>query len=207
MIVAAMRTEIQANNISRCLMVQKGYKSNYMTRMTDTILIPAWVDGTLTPVKKLDAHLRGLRHKAVSIFVMNSGRILIQQRAFHKYHTPGLWANTCCTHPAWNEAAETCAARRLNEELGIKNLDCIHRAQLEYRADVGGNMIEHEVVDVFVADAPDDMNIAPNPDEVHNVRWVTPAALQRELKQTPRLFTPWLHIYMTEHFDRIIVSK
>ena len=57
--------------------------------MTDQILIPAWVDGTLQPVEKLDVHLRGLKHKAVSIFVINEGRILIQQRALHKYHTPG----------------------------------------------------------------------------------------------------------------------
>ncbi|MDG1801382.1 MAG: isopentenyl-diphosphate delta-isomerase, partial [Paracoccaceae bacterium] len=65
------------------------------------IIIPAWVDGMLQPVEKLDAHLRGLRHKAVSIFVISGDYILIQQRAMCKYHTPGQWANTCCTHPDW----------------------------------------------------------------------------------------------------------
>ena len=66
-------------------------------------VIPAWVDGVLTPVEKLLVHQKGLKHKAISVFVMNKGRVLLQQRAMCKYHTPGLWANTCCTHPNWNE--------------------------------------------------------------------------------------------------------
>ena len=96
--------------------------------MTKPILIPAWVDGKLTPVEKLHAHTHGLKHQAVSVFVMNRGRILLQQRAAHKYHTPNLWANTCCTHPDWAEDPAQCATRRLDEELGIKGLDCAHRA-------------------------------------------------------------------------------
>mgnify|MGYP000005520790 CR=1 FL=1 len=84
-----------------------------------TIMIPAWENGELQPVEKLDAHVRGLKHKAVSIFVMNRGRVLIQQRAMDKYHTPGLWANTCCTHPVWDEADAACALRRLREEFGF----------------------------------------------------------------------------------------
>lgn len=175
--------------------------------MTDLILIPTWIDGKLTPVEKLDVHLRGLRHKAVSVFVMNQGRILIQQRALHKYHTPGLWANTCCTHPNWDEPTLECAARRLDDELGITGLSCTFRAQLEYRADVGGGMIEHEVVDVFTAQASNDISITPNPDEVHDIRWIEADTLQEELATSPGLFTPWLNIYMTRHFDKIVVSK
>ena len=84
--------------------------------------IPAWIDGTLTPVDKLDAHKRGLRHKAVSVFVTRGDTVLIQRRAMVKYHTPGLWANTCCTHPDWDEPSLSCAHRRLDEELGITGL-------------------------------------------------------------------------------------
>ena len=76
--------------------------------MTD-VVIPAWVNGTLHPVEKLEAHKRGLKHKAVSVFVIAGNAVLIQQRAAHKYHTPRLWANTCCTHPKWDEAPKTCA--------------------------------------------------------------------------------------------------
>ena len=96
-----------------------------------TIMIPTWVNGELTPVEKLEAHVRGLRHKAVSVFVLKGDAVLMQQRAMGKYHTPGLWANTCCTHPEWDEAPLDCAQRRLNEELGITGLTPKHRHHLE----------------------------------------------------------------------------
>ena len=63
------------------------------------IMIPAWVDGVLTPVEKLEVHQRGLRHKAISVFILRGTEVLLQRRALEKYHTPGLWANACCTHP------------------------------------------------------------------------------------------------------------
>ena len=115
--------------------------------------IPAWVDGALAPMDKLDVHLKGVRHKAVSVFVLDGPRVLIQRRALGKYHTPGLWANTCCTHPHWNEAPRDCALRRLSQELGIDGLDPQPVDRVEYRADVGGGMVEHEVVDIFIAQA------------------------------------------------------
>ena len=105
----------------------------------------------MTPFEKLAAHQQGLRHLAVSVFVMRAGEILIQRRALGKYHTPGLWANTCCTHPNWGEAPLDCAHRRLNEELGITGLALDHRGQVEYRADVGGGLIEHELVHSLIS--------------------------------------------------------
>ena len=66
-------------------------------------MIPTWVGGDLVALDKLEAHQRGLLHKAVSVFVLCGDDLLIQQRALGKYHTPGLWANTCCTHPHWGE--------------------------------------------------------------------------------------------------------
>ncbi|MFK7837144.1 MAG: isopentenyl-diphosphate Delta-isomerase [Sulfitobacter sp.] len=168
------------------------------------IMIPAWVNGTLTPVEKLAAHQRGLRHLAISVFVIRDGAILIQQRSLGKYHTPGLWANTCCTHPEWNEDAMACAHRRVNEELGITGLMLHHRGQVEYRADVGNGLIEHEVVEVFIAQATDAMPLVPNPDEVMDTRWVTPANLAQEIANTPEKFTPWLRIYLDKHHEMIL---
>ena len=169
-----------------------------------TILIPAWRDGTLTPVEKLQAHRSGLRHKAVSVFVRRGNDILIQRRALSKYHTPGLWANTCCTHPDWGEAAPACALRRLDEELGITGLAPQFRQQLEYRAQVGADMIEHEVVDVFVADAGDDLAVTPNAAEVMAIRWLDLATLRAEMNDQPDRFTPWLHIYLRDHAETIL---
>lgn len=166
--------------------------------------IPAWIDNRLTPVDKLAAHVQGLRHKAVSVFVRHEDHILLQRRAMGKYHTPGLWANTCCTHPHWNEAPRDCALRRLHEELGIDGLDPVFREQLEYRADVGGGMVEHEVVDVFVAEADAGLVLRPDPDEVMQTRWITLPDLQAEIAADPARFTPWLRIYLERHLDGIL---
>ena len=170
-------------------------------------MIPAWVDGRLTPVGKLEVHQRGLRHKAVSVFVTEGSRVLIQRRAMGKYHTPGLWANTCCTHPRWDEDPASCAVRRLREELGIAGLFPAFADQIEYRADVGSGLIEHELVDVFVAEAQPGLKVAPNPDEVMEVRWVDLYDLSAEVLRNPERFTPWVRIYMTEHIDRIFGAR
>jgi isopentenyl-diphosphate delta-isomerase len=166
-------------------------------------LIPAWVGGVLMPVDKMAVHRRGLRHKAISVFVMRAGQILLQRRALGKYHTPGLWANTCCTHPHWGEDDLTCATRRLDEELGIRDLTLRDVREIEYRAAVGPDMVEHEVVRLFVAEAPAGMAPEPNPDEVCDTRWIEPATLQAELARWPERFTPWLRIYMRDHADAL----
>ncbi|ETX29653.1 isopentenyl-diphosphate Delta-isomerase [Roseivivax isoporae] len=168
-----------------------------------TIEIPAWIDGRLVPVEKLAAHRRGLRHKAVSVFVLDGDRVLLQRRATGKYHTPGLWANTCCTHPHWGEDAATCARRRLGEELGIPGLSLTRRDVVEYRADVGGGLTEHEVVDLFTAEADADLHVAPDPEEVMATEWVALDALRRDVAARPGRYTPWLRIYLEDHAERI----
>ncbi len=166
-------------------------------------MIPAWIDGVLTPVEKLRAHREALRHMAVSVFVMRGTHTLIQRRALSKYHTPGLWANTCCTHPFWQEPPADCARRRLREELGIAGLDPDHRDQVEYRAEVGGGLTEHEVVDIYTAEAQDDLTLSLNPAEVAEALWIHLQDLVAEVARRPERFTPWLCIYLTDHMDRI----
>ncbi|MEM9708954.1 MAG: isopentenyl-diphosphate Delta-isomerase [Pseudomonadota bacterium] len=166
-------------------------------------MIPAWVDGVLQPVEKLAVHQRGLRHKAVSVFVMAGEKLLLQQRALGKYHTPGLWANTCCTHPKWEEEPGICAVRRLDEELGISGLDLTHRGQVEYRADVGGGLIEHEVVEIYAAEATENLKVTPNPDEVEAYRWTHIDELRRDVVARAALYTPWLRIYLDRHSELI----
>lgn len=170
--------------------------------MTD--LIPAWIDGVLTPVDKLEVHQRGLRHKAVSVFVLAGSKVLIQQRALTKYHTPGLWANTCCTHPDWDEIPDDCAVRRLGQELGITGLDLSHRGQVEYRADVGNGLTEHELVDVYVGQSTESLAVALNPMEVMATRWADMDTLADEISLAPQAFTPWLQIYLAEHRAQIL---
>jgi isopentenyl-diphosphate Delta-isomerase len=169
-----------------------------------TAHIPAWIDGKLCPVGKLETHQRGLRHPAVSVMIMSGSQMLIQRRALGKYHTPGLWANACCTHPFWGEDPQLCAERRLDEELGIDGLTLNHRANLEYRADVGNGLIEHEVVDLFVAWPDASLRITPNPEEVMDWRWVEIEALANEIEASPTDFTPWFKIYLNDYAETLI---
>ena len=166
-------------------------------------LIPAWIDGSLAPVPKLAVHRMGLRHKAVSVFVTRGAAVLIQRRALAKYHSAGLWANTCCTHPHWSESAAACARRRLGEELGITGQDLVWRDRLEYRAAVGEGMTEHEVVDIFTAEARADLGVSPDPREVMETAWIDVADLAAEVAAQPEVFTPWLRIYLDRSRDRI----
>ncbi|MEQ8899635.1 MAG: isopentenyl-diphosphate Delta-isomerase [Roseovarius sp.] len=168
-----------------------------------SVMIPTWVGGDLVAVEKLEVHRRGLRHKAVSVFVMCGERVLLQRRALGKYHTPGLWANTCCTHPHWGEEPAECARRRLDEELGISGLRLSYRDRVEYRADVGGGLIEHEVVDIFTADVASPIPVQPDPDEVMEVEWCAMDDLRARIADDPSRFTPWLRIYLEEHRAQI----
>ena len=168
-----------------------------------TEMIPAFLDGTLVPVEKLEVHRRGLRHLAISVFVMRGHDLLLQRRAAGKYHTPGLWTNTCCTHPHWGEDPMACAQRRLREELGISGLQLRPRDKIEYRADVGNGLTEHELVEILLAEAPADLPVTPNPDEVGAVRWIGLPDLDRELQRWPERFTPWMRIYMARHREQI----
>lgn len=168
--------------------------------------IPAYIGGHLCPVDKLEVHRLGLKHPAISVFVMRQGKILMQRRALGKYHTPGLWTNTCCTHPHWGEAAAQCARRRLSEELGITGLSLRHAGVVEYRADVMGGLTEHEVVDLFTADAPADMAITLDPDEVAEIAWLEREDLLADLQARPERYTPWMRIYMRDHRSMIFAE-
>ena len=152
--------------------------------------IPAWIGGVLTPVDKLDAHHRGLRHKAVSVFVMHGGALLLQRRALGKYHTPGLWANTCCTHPEPGEGVVAAGARRLDEELGF-TCDLVDVGTFTYTAtDPSSGLVERELDHVLVgrSDGPVD----PDPAEVSETRWISVDDLRTEMAEHPDTFTPWL---------------
>lgn len=166
------------------------------------IIIPAIrTDGSLYPVEKLQAHIDGLFHLAVSVFVFDGDALLIQRRAKTKYHCGGLWANTCCTHPYWDETVKASAHRRLGEELGF-SLPLCERQIVEYSADVGNGLHEHEKVTMFVADADrSTLDIRPNPLEVEAVRWATARELHDEIEREPEAFTPWFRIYVERFPD------
>ncbi|QLF68485.1 isopentenyl-diphosphate delta-isomerase [Peteryoungia desertarenae] len=165
--------------------------------MNQPIVIPAVArDGSLYPIEKMKAHVDGVLHLAVSVFVFDGDLLLIQKRASGKYHCGGQWANTCCSHPHWSESVEDCAERRLSEELGFA-VPLTRHETVEYAADVGSGLKENERVTLFSAQVDRRrLDVVPNPEEVEAVQWVAPRNLYRAVAETPDAFTPWFRIYL-----------
>ena len=154
---------------------------------------------------KLEAHRQGWRHRAISVCVLDpQGRMLLQQRALDKYHSGGLWTNACCTHPRAGEAVADAARRRLKEELGV-DCDLKFLTRTHYRADVGGGLIEDEVVHLFVAayDGP----VTPDPREVAAFDWVSQAELRARIAAHPERYTYWFRHYMNQYAEAMFSGR
>lgn len=154
------------------------------------------------PVEKLDAHKRNVQHIAISIFVFHGDKLLVQQRAATKYHSGGLWANSVCSHPRWDESEADCATRRLQEELGW-TVPLEKFGQIDYSARVGW-LYENEQVHCFYGHFNDACDTDKfNRDEVAAVRWATIDEVVAEIDETPECFSAWFRIYMSDHLDTI----
>lgn len=167
------------------------YNLNMMMRVQDVLLVNE-NDEPQGTMEKMEAHQKGLLHRAFSVFVFDrSGRMLLQQRALGKYHGGGLWTNTCCSHPYPDEAVADAATRRLQEELGFTT-------QLQpvfaftYRADVENGLIEHEFDHVFAGEYEGPMNL--NPEEVAACRYLEMEEIENMLGAQPESFTAWFRI-------------
>ncbi|MFW5833532.1 MAG: isopentenyl-diphosphate Delta-isomerase [Pseudomonadota bacterium] len=160
-------------------------------------------DGRAFAIEKLDAHRRGVRHVAVSAFVFDGDRLLLQRRALGKYHSGGQWANSCCSHPAWGESPAACVHRRVREELGL-DLAFDEVGTFDYAAAVGNGLVENEAVHLFRAEV-DRRTLVPRPadDEVMDLRWMTTAELQADIARQPQRYTPWLGLYLEEAWPLI----
>ena len=135
-------------------------------------------------------------HLAVSVFVFSDGDLLLQRRAAGKYHCAGLWANTCCSHPYWNEPVTISAERRLREELGL-DVALTAAALIDYSTPVTDGLWENERVQVFYAHVDHKtIRLDPDPTEVAEVCWKSPAAIEVELATNPEAYAPWFRIYM-----------
>jgi isopentenyl-diphosphate delta-isomerase len=150
------------------------------------------VDGNDRPVGsagKLAAHRQSLLHRAVSVFVFDrAGRVLLQKRADAKYHSGGLWSNTCCSHPRPGEMSATAARRRLLEEMGI-DTQVEFAFSLLYQVELSNGLVEHEFDHVFFACY--DGVVTPDAAEVCDWRYVDPQRVSRELAGEPGRFTAW----------------
>jgi isopentenyl-diphosphate delta-isomerase len=149
-------------------------------------------DEWLGVMEKMAAHREGVLHRAVSVFILNNkNELLLQQRAAEKYHSGGLWTNTCCSHPLPGESTLAAAHRRLKQEMGFDtNLEPIFT--LRYKADVGDGLTENEYDHMFVGR----YNDAPllNPEEAMAYQYLPIDAVAQWLKEKPQEFTAWFHL-------------
>lgn len=151
--------------------------------------------------EKWAVHQRGLLHRAFSIFLVDAaGRILLQQRSRAKYHSGGLWANSCCGHPRPGERTAPAARRRLREELGADSpLRFGFRAR--YRTALPNGLTENEIVYVYFGTTPAALDL--NSDEVAATEWISLAGLRRDIERRPRRYAYWLRYYLKNHFAAI----
>ena len=150
---------------------------------------------------KLEAHEKCLLHRAFSVFVFNDeGQMLLQQRALHKYHTPGKWANTCCSHQRDGESSLDAGKRRLEEEMGFVT-DLAFRKTFVYKASFDNGLTEHEFDHIMVGKYNEDPVI--NPEEVAAFKWMDISDILLEIELDPEKYTAWFKIIMSEHLDAI----
>ena len=158
-------------------------------------------DEPIGEMDKMLAHEQGVLHRAFSVFIFNTkGEVLLQQRALSKYHSPGLWTNTCCSHPRPGETTEEAAHRRLKEEMGF---DCIlqHKFIFIYKVQFDNGLYEHELDHVYTGVYEEEPSI--NPDEVNMYKWMKWEQLLEDVNKNMADYTFWLRQILEQH-QRII---
>lgn len=150
------------------------------------------LDEVVGKMEKMEAHIKGVLHRAFSVFIFNGkGELLLQQRAFSKYHSAGLWTNACCSHPRPEEENCMAAQRRLKEELGFttpltKAFDFIYKTRFD------NGLTEYELDHVFIGEY--DGPVFPVPEEVADYRFISLDQVANQLQTHPENYTSWFHI-------------
>lgn len=158
-------------------------------------------DDPLGVMEKIQAHRQGRLHRAFSVFIFNDNdELLMQLRSEKKYHSGGLWSNTCCSHPRPDEKNLEAANRRLKEEMGM-TADLQYLYKFLYYAQLNDNMIEHEVDHIFVGWSNDIPQI--NKDEVSDWKYVSVADLESDIKLNPERYSVWFR----KCFSKVIYKK
>ena len=148
-------------------------------------------DKKIGMVTKEDAHKNAILHRAFSVFLYHDGKLLIQQRAFDKYHSGGLWANTCCSHPRTDNIIEE-AKGRLVEEVGIRCGELKELFVFNYFSKYKEDLFEYEIDHVLIGEYDGDFVL--NKDEVNDMKWVSFEKLEREMTTNPQKFATWFLI-------------
>lgn len=158
--------------------------------MSDQVILVDEMDRPVGVDEKMAAHRAGSLHRAISVFVFDAkGRLLLQRRAAAKYHSGGLWSNTCCSHPRPNEGNGDAARRRLQEEMGIA-CELFEVFGFVYRAELPDGLIEHEYDHVFFGGCS--ARPSPDPEEADDWKWMDMVDLCADVKKNPGTYSFWL---------------
>ena len=167
----------------------------------NTVVLVDENDNPIAEMDKLAAHEKGYLHRAFSIFIFNNnGELLLQQRANHKYHGAGLWTNTCCSHPQWEEDVKSSAIQRLNYEMGMQ-CDIKWVYSFIYNERVENNLIEHELDYVFVGYSEESPVL--NRDEVQDYKWMEVKKILSDTEHNPTHYTIWFKYAFPELLSKI----
>lgn len=157
--------------------------------MEENVILVDEKDNEIGLMAKTEAHKKALLHRAISVFIFNSeGEWLLQRRAFNKYHSAGLWTNTCCTHPLPNENNPDAANRRLKEEMGMHST-LKELFSFTYKETLDNELTEHELDHVFVGIT--DLMPTINTDEVAEFKYIKYDSLILDIKNNPSHYTVW----------------
>ncbi|MFZ2431869.1 MAG: isopentenyl-diphosphate Delta-isomerase [Lutibacter sp.] len=150
---------------------------------------------------KMEAHEKGVLHRAFSVFVFNDkNELLLQQRAVHKYHSPLLWTNTCCSHQRDGEGNTEAGKRRLKEEMGFEcKLKEVTR--FIYKAPFDNGLTEHELDHILIGYCNE--NPILNREEVENFKWMTIEEVKNDMKMHPEIYTEWFKIIFDKYYSFI----
>lgn len=155
-------------------------------------------DNEIGVMEKLQAHQEGMLHRAFSVFVFNDkNELLLQQRALSKYHSAGLWTNTCCSHPRPNETIKDAANRRLFEEMGM-SCDLKIKTNFIYKTPFDNGLTEHELDYVLVGYT--DRQPIINREEVENFKWLSVLDIKNDIALNPNTYTSWFKIALDSVF-------
>lgn len=152
---------------------------------------------------KQEAHEKGVLHRAFSVFVFNSkNELMLQQRALHKYHSPGLWANTCCSHQRDGETTLDAGRRRLQEEMGFVT-DLKETTSFIYKATFDNGLTEHELDHILVGSYEENPKI--NTDEVADWKWMDLETVRKDIETHPEIYTAWFQIIFEKFYQHLLV--
>ena len=169
--------------------------------MEEQVVLVNTNDQPLGLMPKMEAHEKGVLHRAFSVFILNDvGELMLQQRALHKYHSPGLWTNTCCSHQRNGESNIVAGKRRLQEEMGFV-AELHELTSFIYKAPLNNGLTEHELDHIMIGHFNGTPEI--NPEEVANWKWMYVDDVRDNIQKHPENYTVWFIIIFDQFFEQI----